>query len=74
MPYQAKVQVVDGDGKLVTSFESDAKGSFLVALPPGKYLLRPQSPGMYPRASEQTIVVLPGKMTQVRIVYDSGMR
>jgi len=74
IPYQAKVEVLDSSGKVVTTFESNAAGDFHVALPPGKYTLRPQSPGLYPRASEQTIIVAPRKFTQVRIIYDSGMR
>jgi hypothetical protein len=36
--------------------------------------LRPQSPGPYPRASEQTVVVSPKTFAQVRVVYDSGIR
>jgi hypothetical protein len=74
MPYQTTVQVLDSSGRPVTTFESDAGGSFRVALPPGKYILRPQSPGLYPRASEQTVVVSPRNFTQVRIIYDSGIR
>jgi hypothetical protein len=73
-PYQAKLEVLDPSGRIVISVESDASGSFRVALPPGKYVLRPQSPGPYPRASEQTIVVSPKKFTRVNVVYDSGIR
>jgi hypothetical protein len=73
-PYQATVQVLDPSGQPVTIFRSDAAGNFRVVLPPGQYVLQPQSPGLYPRASEQTVVVSPNGFTQVRIIYDSGMR
>jgi hypothetical protein len=73
-PYQATVHVADPSGHLVTTFQSDAGGNFRVALPPGTYVLRPQSPGLYPRASEQTVVVPSNGFTQLRIIYDSGMR
>jgi hypothetical protein len=73
-PYQAKIDVVDSAGNSVTTFETDPNGSFRLALRPGKYVLRPQSPGRYPRASEQAVVVSPRSFTQVRIVYDSGIR
>jgi hypothetical protein len=73
-PYQAKLDVLDANGTPVTSVETDASGNFRVSLPPGKYILRPQTPGPYPRASEQTVVVHPKAFAQVRIVYDSGIR
>ena len=73
-PYQAKLDVLDANGNQVTSFETDPSGNFRVPLPPGKYILRPQTSGPYPRASEQTVVVPPKTFAQVRIVYDSGIR
>jgi hypothetical protein len=73
-PYQAKVEVLDPSGRTVTSFESEPSGNFRVALPPGKYVLRPQSSGAYPRVSEQTVVVSPKSFTQVQVIYDSGIR
>ena len=74
MPYQAKIEVFDSSGRMLTAFETDPNGTFHIALPPGKYVLRPQSPGPYPRASEQTVVVSPRSFSQVRVVYDSGIR
>jgi hypothetical protein len=73
-PYQAKLEVLDASGNTVTSFETDASGTFRIPLPPGKYILRPQTSGPYPRASEQTVIVVPKSFAQVRIVYDSGVR
>jgi hypothetical protein len=73
-PYQAMVDVLEPNGHLLTTFKSETDGSFRVTLPPGTYILRPQSPGYYPRASEQTIVVKPNSFTQVNIVYDTGIR
>jgi hypothetical protein len=52
-PYQAKLDVFDASGHQVTSVDTDSTGKFRIALPPGKYKLRPQSSGPYPRASEQ---------------------
>jgi hypothetical protein len=43
-------------------------------LPPGAYVLRPESPGLYPRASQQRVVVPRNALARVDIVYDSGMR
>jgi Carboxypeptidase regulatory-like domain len=73
-PYQARISVLDAKGKEVAVAESDADGNFQLDLPPGSYVLRPQSQGRYPRAAEQKVVVHAGKRTRVEIVYDSGMR
>src|SRR6267143_782173 len=44
-PYQAKITVLDSAGREVATVESDAEGQFRVPLPPGSYILRPESPG-----------------------------
>jgi Carboxypeptidase regulatory-like domain len=73
-PYQATVEVIDPNGRPVASIQSDPEGKFRIGLPPGTYTLRPQSSGSYPRASTQTVVVEPRNFTQVRIIYDTGIR
>ena len=73
-PYQAKITVLDGAGREVAAVESDAEGQFRVPLPPGSYVLRPESPGTYPRAAPQRVEVQRNGMTRVEIMYDSGMR
>jgi hypothetical protein len=72
--YQTKLEVLDSTGRTVTTVETDQSGNFHIDLPPGNYVLRPQSLARYPRASEQTIVVSPKSFTQVHIIYDSGIR
>jgi Carboxypeptidase regulatory-like domain len=73
-PYQARITVLDHSGSEVAVVDSDAEGKFRIALPPGTYVLRPESSGLYPRASEQRVEVGRNRVTQVEIVYDSGMR
>jgi Carboxypeptidase regulatory-like domain len=73
-PYQAKLTVFDQSGGQVATVETDPDGNFRIALPPGKYVLRPESPALYPRAAEQTVIVPPKSFTRVRVVYDSGIR
>jgi hypothetical protein len=73
-PYQARVSVLDAKGNEIAVTESDVDGNFRLGLPPGSYVLHPQSSGRYPRAAEQKVVVRAGKWTQVEIVYDSGRR
>ena len=73
-PHQATIAVLDSAGREVAIVQTDTKGRFRLQLPPGTYVLRPQSPGMYPRASEQHVQVRRNVVTQVEIVYDSGRR
>jgi hypothetical protein len=73
-PYQARITVLNADGLELAVVESDAEGKFRIMLPPGIYLLRPESTGLYPRASEQRVKVSPNSVSQVDILYDSGLR
>ena len=73
-PYQARITVLDPAGHEVAVVDSDAEGKFRLALPPGTYVLRPESSGLYPRASEQRVEVGRNRVTRVEIIYDSGMR
>jgi hypothetical protein len=66
--------VLDLAGREVAVAESDSEGKFRIALPPGTYVLRPESPGLYPRASEQRVTVGSNSVSRVEIVYDSGKR
>jgi hypothetical protein len=72
-PYQAAVTVQDQKGQIVT-FQSGADGHFRVNLEPGVYVLIPQSAQSLPRAPKQTVTVTENQFTQVRIMYDSGIR
>jgi hypothetical protein len=73
-PYQAQITVLDLAGRKVAVVDTDTEGKFRLSLLPGIYLLRPESPGLYPRASEQRVTVAPNSMSQVEIIYDSGKR
>lgn len=73
-PYKATIIVLDRKGQIVTRITSDAEGRFQIALRPGRYTLRPESPRLLPYAEEQTVTVSNQKYTQVRIDYDSGIR
>jgi hypothetical protein len=73
-PYQATVSVMNQRGQTVTQFQSDLNGRFRLPLEPGKYTLRPESPGPLPSAAEQAVTVSEGQFTEVLIAYDSGIR
>jgi hypothetical protein len=60
----------------IAEVKSDADGRFTIALVPGKYLLKPQSPigQTLPRAEQQVVEVLPDQFVGVTINYDTGIR
>jgi hypothetical protein len=74
LPYQATLTVLKPNSQEVTRFETDEDGRFRVALPPGEYILHPESPNVMPFAGEQTFTVFPGEFTQITVHYDSGIR
>lgn len=73
-PYQANISVLDPQGHVVTQFRADPQGRFEVPLPPGTYTLHPETPGVLPRAADQTVMVGSGQFTDVTIEYDTGIR
>jgi hypothetical protein len=73
-PYQATLTMFDRNGVQIVQFQSDEQGRFRVALVPGEYILRPESPNGLPFAGDQSIVVQTGSYTQVTVHYDSGIR
>ncbi len=75
-PYQAKLTVINLDGKIVAKSSSDADGNFEIKLPPGDYLLHAESPegGMLPYAEDVEFTVYPDEFSEVIVNFDSGIR
>ncbi len=73
-PYQATITVFDANNHKVSEFQTDTAGYFKLSLAPGTYVLHPESPKPLPRAADQTVTITAGQYTQVKIVYDTGMR
>jgi hypothetical protein len=73
-PYQATINVLDDEGRIVTEFQSDTNGRFSLSLKPGRYTLEPQKKDPVLRVARQIVAVSPDTFTQVNIVYDSGIR
>jgi hypothetical protein len=73
----AVVVVRSSDNREVARVTTDKDGKFRVHLPPGEYTLVPSPPdraSRYPKADPQTIKVSSGKMEDIKIEYDSGIR
>ncbi|MBI2758521.1 MAG: hypothetical protein HYX49_07560 [Chloroflexi bacterium] len=74
-PYQATLTILTTTTRRkVIQFKTDANGYFRVALAPGEYILRPESPNVMPRAAEILFTVTDHQFTRVDVVYDSGIR
>jgi hypothetical protein len=60
----------------VASTETDAEGRFRIALPAGRYVVRPTAlnGGRLPRADPVIVQVEPGRYATVTIRFDSGIR
>jgi hypothetical protein len=66
-----------GGGREIRRVAANQSGFFDIALPPGKYLIVPLPPASgasWPRANPRTVVVKPGELTPLVVLYDSGIR
>jgi hypothetical protein len=73
-PYQATLIIEDARRQPVAEVTTDAVGRFQVSLPPGDYVIVPQSPDGFIMAAEQPVTVLANAFTPVTLTYDSGIR
>jgi hypothetical protein len=71
VPYQARLVILDPDGRIVGEVTSGPDGMFRIELPAGDYVLQP-SPGgdPYPRAEARSVTVVAGEMSEVEIDYE----
>jgi hypothetical protein len=58
----------------IAETHSNVDGRFLVELAAGTYRVVGESPGTFPRGTEQMVTVQAGGVTMVQIQYDSGIR
>jgi hypothetical protein len=66
-----------GGGAQIARVRADSAGRFVLALPPGRYLivgLPPKAGQALPRGIPETVVVRAGALTSVVVNYDSGIR
>ena len=76
-PYEAKLVIREAETEReVATVQSGADGVFRVELPPGEYVVEPDSPSQFvpPYADPQNVTVQEGQFTTIEIFYDSGIR
>ena len=72
-PYQATLTVNNLKGERIVQIQTEEDGRFKIPLPPGEYILHPESENI-PFADDQTVIVENRAFTQVIVNYDSGIR
>ncbi len=71
----AKVSILDAQGRVAATVVLDAKGSAVVALASGKYVVRAHpAGGLMGTPGPMEVAVLDGKLTPVALSYDTGIR
>jgi hypothetical protein len=76
-PFEATIVIREADSEdAVATVKSAADGTFRVELPPGEYVVEPESRNQFvpPYADAQHVAVYEGKFTTIEIAYDSGIR
>ena len=74
-PYSATLVILDSENVVVTRATSATDGGFTVDLPPGDYVLTPETgTDSYPIAQPLSVTVAPGQYVEVEINYDTGIR
>jgi hypothetical protein len=73
-PYPGVLVITDSEGREVARATAAADGTFRVALPPGDYVILPQSGNPFPAAQPVDVTVVPGGFVDVQVNYDTGIR
>ena len=71
----AGISITRPPDKALIPVTTDGAGGFLVALPPGVYVVTPQPvPGLLGTAEPVTVTVVSGRTVSVELSYDTGIR
>jgi hypothetical protein len=71
----ATIVVKDKTGATVATVVTDANGTVLVGLPAGDYVVEPQAAeGLMGTAASEPVTVVNGTITQILVLYDTGIR
>jgi len=73
-PYQATLIVYNSNFEEVARILTKTDGTFEFEIEAGEYYIHPYSPAQYPIAPDYRVVVSEGQMTELTVIYDSGVR
>jgi hypothetical protein len=73
-PYMAQLAIVNEQGDVVARVTSAEDGTFQVDLPPGDYVVTPQSGDPFPVAQPVPVSIPVGTYVDIQVNYDTGIR
>lgn len=73
-PYAAQLVILDSESAVVERVMSGDDGRFEVTVPPGEYVVTPETGENYPFAQPVPVTVSPGDYAEIQINYDTGIR
>jgi hypothetical protein len=75
-PYKAKLKILNQDREEVLQLDTDEEGRFKITLEPGKYIISPVAPNLLrpPYPEEQKVTVKMNEFTEVKVIFDTGIR
>jgi hypothetical protein len=73
-PYQATLILYDGKMEEIARVLTAEDGTFEYELEAGLYFLHPESLSQYPIATDYQFTVVAGELTEITVIYDSGVR
>ena len=73
-PVHGRVDAVDQAGHTTGSATTDDTGRYAISLPAGRYTLRVDVGGQFPRCPDTTVTIAPGTTTVADIDCDTGIR
>ena len=74
-PYAATLVVLDSENVNVANVTSGSDGRFSVDVPPGEYIVTPESgTDSYPIANPVSVTVVAGQYAEIQVNYDTGIR
>ncbi|MEP7158149.1 MAG: hypothetical protein ABI797_01860 [Chloroflexota bacterium] len=74
-PYAAELVVLDSENVKIASVTSANDGRFSVDVPPGEYVVAPETgTDSYPIANPVSVTVVSGQYAEIQINYDTGIR
>ena len=72
--YSSSLTIYDQDLTKIKNVKTSGDGTFVIALKPGTYFVHPENNGKFPMAADFKVVVTKGKLTELTIYYDTGLR
>jgi hypothetical protein len=72
--YASSLTIYDENITKIKTVKSNGDGTFLIALKPGTYFIHPENSGKFPMAADFKVVVTKGKLDELTIYYDTGLR